>query len=613
VGRTVALSTVLEQLSAGTSTYDLATNEFEGAFSPRGFTHLSEFRNDVAATFVFRVGGVELSKEIALADSGNAVAIRYTLRGGDAELRIRPFAAMRDYHLLRLPADAKQLTLEIVPGGLAVRDGSRNGHVLHVLSRESKFQPDPQWWRRFHYRAEVARGQEGFEDLYSPGWFVFGLRDGQSCQLTASLGEPAAVDFSAAVERRRRRLEELASSVAGDEDETASRLAIASDAFLAARSLPDGKTSLTIIAGFHWFADWGRDAFIALPGLLLSTGRLAAAREVFETFASRIENGMVPNCFDDYSSRAHYNSIDASLWFIIACERYLAAGGDASFWRDTLMPACHTILTRFRTGTLFDIRAEADGLLAGGSRSTQLTWMDAKLGDEAVTPRHGKAVEVNALWHSAHRIMARRCRGIDSALAGSYEHAAETIATAFGKAFWNDQQQCLYDCRTDAGPDASIRPNQVFAVSLPYSPLLPQQQVAVLRIVEAKLLTPMGLRTLSPDDPRYRGRYGVSWQSRDRAYHQGTVWAWLIGPFVEAYLKLEGSAPAAVEKCSKMLSAFDDHLRRAGLGFVSEIFDGDPPHAARGCIAQAWSVGEVLRAKRLVAECARKIRKGPQG
>jgi predicted glycogen debranching enzyme len=516
---------------------------------------------------------------------------------------------MRDHHGLRSPGASGQLTFETAGAGVTIQDRSRTGWNLHVISREAEFQADPQWWYRFYYRQEVARGQECFEDLYSPGWFVFDLRDGRSCQLTASLGEPVPLGFSTTVQRRRERLSRFVSAVAEDADEAASRLAAASDTFVAVRRFPEGSASSTILAGFHWFADWGRDAFVALPGLLLSTGRFTTAQEVFKTFAARIDRGLAPNRFDDYSSIAHYNSIDASLWFIVAAERYLAAGGNPEFWRDTLMPAAHAILSAYHGGTLFDIHADADLLLTGGSRETQLTWMDTKLGAEPVTPRYGKAVEVNALWYNAHRIMAARCRGIDAALADQYAHYAELIAPAFRKTFWNDKLGCLYDCVTDHGPDASVRPNQIFAVSLPYSPLSPEQQAAVLRLVEAKLLTPAGLRTLSPDDPRYRRRYGGSWESRDKAYHQGTVWAWLIGPFVEAYLKVEGNKPFAVERCRDILSEFDAMLHQAGLGFIGEIFDAEPPHTPRGCIAQAWSVGEVLRAKRLVAACAR-ARKG---
>jgi predicted glycogen debranching enzyme len=329
---------------------------------------------------------------------------------------------------------------------------------------------------------------------------------------------------------------------------------------------------------------------------------------VFSTFASSIADGMVPNRFDDYAPTAHYNSIDASLWFILAADRYVAAGGDQKFWRDVLMPATDAILTAYRNGTRFDIHADADGLLTGGAHPNPPTPVDAKLGVEVITPRHGKAVEVNALWHFAHRMMSERCRGLDDNLAEHYAHHAELIGLAFVREFWNAHAGCLYDCVHDVSRDGSIRPNQVFAVSLPHSPLSTQQQRDVMKVVTLKLLTPYGLRTLAPDDPRYRRGYGNSWESRDRAYHQGTVWAWLIGPYIEAYLRLEGGRSFGVARAKELLAAFDKHLGQAGLGYVSEIFDGDAPHEARGCIAQAWSVAEVLRAKMLVAEYEARLR-----
>jgi len=600
VGRIMALTSVMEELVVGGTRYELATNAFADAYSPLGLQHLVEFRNDVTATFIFRCGETELTKQVVLADATNAVAIRYSLTGPDATLHVRPFTALRDYHHLRDESHPHQMTFEKVHGGAIVQDRLQARFALQVISAEAHFDARPQWWYRFCYRADLARGQEGYEDLYTPGSFTYALSDGQSCQMTASLDEPTPVGFNTTVERKRDRLETIVTGLGNDADETTRRLAIATDAFVARRSSPNAPDSPTILAGYPWFADWGRDAFIALPGLLLATRRFDLARQVFQTFAGAVSEGMIPNRFDDYSSTAHYNSIDASLWFILAGERYVEATGDSRFWRGTLMPAAAAILKAYHDGTRFGIRADDDGLLAGGSHDTQLTWMDAKLGDEVVTPRHGRAVEVNALWYNAHRILAERCRGIDNELAERSADQAQLIAPAFVRTFWNDVGQCLYDCVTDGYGDESIRPNQIFAVSLPYSPLSAEQQAAVVRTVQQKLLTPMGLRTLSPDDSRYRRRYGGSWESRDRAYHQGTVWAWLIGPFVEAYLKVENYKPFALSQAQQWLDAFDGHLAEAGLGYISEIFDGDAPHAPRGCIAQAWSVAEVLRARQFV-------------
>jgi len=599
-GRILALSAVTEQLVRGQTTFELATHEFADTFSPRGVVHLVEFRNDVCPTFVFRLADAELTKQVLLAESANAAVVRYVLRGGAGTLKLWPFTPLRDFHHLRNVHEPNAVCLDRTETGVMVQDRLRPEHAVHLTARPGSFAAKPQWWYRFHYRVDIARGQEGFEDLYTPGCFECQLEDGQSCELVASLDAPASVDFDGTLADRRARLGRLAASVGESADQATRRLAAATDAFVVERRFPGAASSATILAGYHWFADWGRDAFISLPGLLLATGQADHARHVFRTFADHVRDGLVPNRFDDYAPSAHYNSMDASLWFIIAAERYLDATGDWRFWHEVLQPTALAILTAYQAGTQFDIRADADGLLTGGSHHTQLTWMDAALGDEVVTPRHGKPVEVNALWHSAHRILAERLRHTDDERARHYAARADLIAHAFVRVFWDDERGCLYDCVNERGPDASLRPNQILAVSLPHSPLSGPQQQQVVRVVAEKLLTPYGLRTLSREDSRYRRRYGGSWESRDRAYHQGTVWPWLIGPFIEAYLKVHGNRLLALMQAAEMLAAFDEHLAEAGLGYVSEIFDAEPPYTPRGCIAQAWSVAEVLRAKMMV-------------
>lgn len=600
VGRICALSTVMEQLQIDGQVYFLASNEFSGAFSPRGYEHLVEYRHEVSPTFVYRVGGAELVKEIILARDSNAVAIRYTLKGKSGRLMLWPFVAMRDFHGLRHVYQPHQLTYDVTASGLAIQDRHQlKSPVLHIFSPEASLAPRPQWWYRFLYRQDIARGQDGNEDLYTPGPLTCDLSAGQSCQLNASIDEVIPVDFDKERAARRDRLTELAQSVGPEADSTTRRLAMAMDAYDVDRYFPNAPPSPTIVAGYHWFGDWGRDAFISLPGLLL-TGQLERARGVFETFTRYMSEGMIANNFDDYSHQAHYNSIDASLWFVQAAQWYLDAGGDEEYWRKRLLPACHAVLEAYRKGTRFGIHADGDGLLMGGSELTQLTWMDAKLGDEAITPRHGKAVEINALWHSAHCILAEQCRATNAPLAERYSKHAKDIAKSFAATFWNESMQCLYDCITDGRGDTSIRPNQIFAVSLPHSPISESQQAAVVQTVREHLLTPYGLRTLSPTDSKYRCCYGNSWENRDRAYHQGTVWPWLIGPFIEAYLKVQQHTPFAVAQARQWLSAFDEHLSEAAIDQVSEIFDGDAPHAPKGTIAQAWSVAQLLKAKLLV-------------
>jgi len=600
VGRLCALSSLGEQVEVNGQRYDLATNEFDGTFAPRGVDGLVEFRDDVAATFIYRVGGLELTKEVLLAERDNAVAIRYTLRGGAARMTLWPFAALRDFHGLRRVHQPHQMTFESMPHGVVIKDLPRVKHTLHIVCPGSRFTASPQWWYRFVYRADLERGQDGIEDLYTPGSLTVGLSDGRPCQVTASLDGPTTVEFDTTLARRRERLTELDNALGDNADETARRLAVASDSFVVQRDFPDTPPQPTILAGFHWFADWGRDTFIALPGLLLETGRHDQARGVFRLFARSIKDGLVPNRFDDYSHAAHYNSLDASLWFMLAGERYLQATGDTGFFRDVLLPAMRQILTAFTNGTAFNIHADSDGLLTGGDESTQLTWMDAKLGGEAITPRHGKSVETNALWVAAHEIFARRIQPLDAKLSAEYAARYEQIGRAFVNAFWYEQGGYMFDVITHGKPDASVRPNQIIAAALPQVPLSTAQRASVVRVVREHLLTPLGLRTLSPVDRHYRPQCAGTWEQRDRAYHQGTVWPWLIGFFIEAYLLAEGRSDETLAQARSFLDAFDDHMRQSGLGFINEIADGNGPHTPRGCIAQAWSVAEVLRAKRLV-------------
>ncbi len=605
VTRIMALSMVMEQLVVDGKTYDLATSEFPNTFSPLGYEFLVKFRDDTAVEFVYDIDGLKLTKRVLLAEDANAVAIHYEItnprRAG--QLLIRPFVALRDFHALRCVDQPSRFRVETTPDGMVIEDQEIAAPPLQLFSQRANFQADPQWWYRFQYRMDLARGQDGAEDLYSPGVFIWNPGKNKNCELFASLGEKHDFNFNKTVINRRSRQDKFIKSVE-HLGTTAVRLAKSSEAFIVDRPTADGQAGASILAGFPWFADWGRDTFIALPGLLLTTKQFELAERVFRTYAGNISQGMIPNRFDDYGGEPHFNSIDASLWFVIAAERFVQAGGDEQFWQDVLLPACRAILEHYRSGTRFGIYADTDGLLTGGSYHTQLTWMDAKLGDEAITSRYGKAVEINALWHSGHCILAERCKSSNPAIAETYARQAEQIAQAFTTTFWNDPFGWLNDCVNEAGWDASLRPNQILAVSLPYSPLSPARQKSVVKTLKETLLTPMGLRSLAREDPRYRPIYGPDWESRERAYHQGTVWGWLIGPFIEAYLKVADptSRAANVSQANQWLADFDIHINEAGLGFVSEIFDGDSPHHPRGCYAQAWSVAEVLRAKALVAE-----------
>jgi predicted glycogen debranching enzyme len=376
------------------------------------------------------------------------------------------------------------------------------------------------------------------------------------------------------------------------EDSFSQDLAAAADQYIVSRG--DQKT---VIAGYHWFSDWGRDTMIALPGLTLPTGKHQVAKSILRTFAKHVDQGMLPNRFPDAGETPEYNTVDATLWFFEAVRAYLAYSGNVDFIRDELYPVFVDIIGWHVRGTRYGIKVDPSGLLSSGEQGVQLTWMDAKVGDWVVTPRRGKPVEIQALWYNALCIMENLAQRFgDEAGAKRYRNMATVASWSFNRLFWNEKTGCLYDVTNGAPSDPSIRPNQIFAVSLPYSMLPPERAKLVVEKVQENLLTPYGLRSLSPDDSQYQGRYTGGPRERDGAYHRGTVWPWLMGPFVTAYMKMNQYSEAARTQAAAWLEPLQDHLKNAGLGHISEIFEGDAPHHACGCIAQAWSVAEVLRA-----------------
>jgi glycogen debranching enzyme len=388
-------------------------------------------------------------------------------------------------------------------------------------------------------------------------------------------------------------------------DEYFETLCLTADAFIAKRQANNHHRT-TILAGYPWFADWGRDAFISLPGLLLSTGRFDEAKSVLTTFASAADGGMIPNRFDDRSGTTYFNSVDASLWFINAAFQYLQATDDSNTFEKELMPTIHRIIESYHQGTRFDIHADTDGLITAGNDQTQLTWMDAKFNGVAFTPRCGKAVEVNALWYNALCLLAQYHSNQNPEKSArspkDYKSMADKVRAGFCELFWNKSKNYLNDCILPNGSvDDSLRPNQIFAVSLEFSPLPASQQKSVVKAVQKHLLTPYGLRTLNTQNNRYHGIYTGPQQQRDKAYHQGTVWAFLLGPFVESFLKVNGFSRKSKKKAAEFIQPLLKHLtEECCIGSVSEIFDGDAPHKPKGCIAQAWSVAELIRVYQLI-------------
>lgn len=564
---------------------------------PTGFRRLDRFRLDGTVpvwTFAFSDGLLE--KRVWMEPGENTTYVRYDLLRAyePVALHIDLLANHRDYHGNTRAGDW--------PGRAeALGDGvrfspSEGAEPLFVRSDRAEAKEASEWRRGYHLAVEAYRGEDPSEDLFLAGVFRTELLGGDSLTLVLSVDEEARPDGAAALERRRAADEAVlleASGLfagAGGEREPLERLVLAADQFIVRRATAEDPKGRTVIAGYPWFTDWGRDTMIALPGLTLATGRPRVAASILRTFARHVDRGMIPNRFPDEGETPEYNTVDATLWFVEAIRAYHDATGDDELVRD-LFPSLEGIVAWHERGTRHGIGVDpSDGLLRAGEPGVQLTWMDAKADDWVVTPRIGKPVEIQALWYNALRTMAGFA-GVADRPAERYEAMAVRAEASFAR-FWNGAARCCRDVIDGpGGDDPSIRPNQLFAVSLRHPLLTGDRARAVVGVCAKKLLTPRGLRTLDPEHPSYEGRYGGDRPRRDGAYHQGTVWAWLIGPFASAHFRVHRDAEAA----RSFVRPFFDHLAEAGLGSVSEIFDGDSPHAPRGCFAQAWSVAEILR------------------
>lgn len=602
VNRIVALSNCLETLVVAGTEASISTFEFEQRISPEGYRYQKRFVRDIGVHFEYELDGARLTKSVLLDPERDIAAIAYDFAvvPEAIEFFIRPFAALRDFHTLQ--KSYASMSCEQSGDEVRIRHNVPYSCELFLRAEGMRFEQEQQWWFNFSYSREKVRGEEFTEDLWSPGFFKCRLERPATVVLWAGLGDgntrPNLHKCRLASLRRRlhRKHRHLPANTAAGEP-TLRTLYAAADQFVVKRQLLGGKTADTIVAGYPWFSDWGRDAFVSLPGLLLCTKRFDEAAGVLETFADAADEGLIANRFDDYSRSAHYNSIDASLWYIHAAFEYLYASGRETHFEQRLLRAVLSIVTAYNNGAKFGIRLDSDGLVSGGTERTQLTWMDAEFEGQAFTPRHGKAVEVNALWYNALCRLAEFYRDTDDERGRRYGAMAALAGESFANVFWNEFGQCLYDCvAPDGTVDASLRPNQIYAVSLPFSPLSEHQQRMVVARCEKDLLTPYGLRTLSSSDSRYRGVYSGGRAERDAAYHQGTVWAHLIGPFVEAYLKVNDYSGRSREEGMEFIRPLLEHFSSEGcLGSVSEIFDGDEPHRPRGCIAQAWAVAELLR------------------
>jgi predicted glycogen debranching enzyme len=569
-----------------------------GAVDPHGYREIERFALEgTTPVWTYAVADALLEKRVWMEPGAATTYVRYrALRArGPIALALKVFINHRDYHGAAR-GDGRQLDVTPVTHGLSVvaADGAR---PILLLAEGAAARAERTWYRGFDLPRERERGLEATEDHLHAGTFSASLEPGGALTLVLS-AEPSPSLDGAAAWRRRARHEGLivaawkrARPDARKAPAWIGQLVLAADQFVVRRSLGHDRDGMSVLAGYHWFGDWGRDTMISLPGLTLATGRPDVARRILITHARFVDRGMLPNRFPDAGEAPEYNAADATLWYFEAIRAYHAATGDDATLK-TLFPVLEEIVGWHREGTRFGIKADpADGLLAAGAPGVQLTWMDAKVGDWVVTPRAGKAVEVNALWLNALASMARFARRLRKPYR-PWDELAERARAGFER-FWNERAGCCYDVIDGPdGNDDALRPNQIFAVSLPTSPHARARQKRVVDACARHLLVSYGLRSLAPGHPQYRGHYGGDQRARDGAYHQGTAWAWLLGPFALAHFRVYRDAEAA----RSFLAPLAQHLGDYGVGSIAEIFDGEPPFAPRGAIAQAWSVAETLRA-----------------
>ena len=581
-GRMVLVNGFDAWVQTSNGTFPISSQRYQPDFiHPDGVDRLIDFEPEPWPRWTYQIGeGLLVEQEVFVPRGASVVVVRWSLsESGPASLIVRPFLSGRDFHGTHHENGVFNFSAEVA--GDRVTWSPYPG-VPQVTARSNgQYRSQPDWYRNFAYSEEQARGLDFIEDLAAPGLFEFDLGAGRAELVFVAEGHEA-VCFQSLDEIARR---EQARRIAFP-----SKLHKAADAYLVQRG-----TGKTIIAGYPWFGDWGRDTFIALRGLCLATGRYEDARDILVEWAGTVSEGMLPNRFPDKGERPEFNSVDASLWYVIASHELLrtASSSCTADHIGKVESAIEAILDGYSQGTRFGIRLDECGLLACGVPGVQLTWMDAKVGDWVITPRIGKPVEVQALWLNALWIGAQR--------SPRWQSLFDSGIASFRSRFWNESRRCLFDvidCDHQHGTlDTSLRPNQIFAVGgLPLCLLEDEPARAVVDAVEASLLTAKGLRSLRPGETDYHPRYEGGVVQRDGSYHQGTVWPWLIGPFVEAWLHVRGNSQSAVEEArSRFLPPLYEHLNEAGLGHVSEITDAEAPYTPRGCPFQAWSLGELLR------------------
>lgn len=606
-GRMVLLSKLDESVIDAGTRHDFGANLYPGAIHPSGYRNLARFERDLFPVFEYEAGGVKIRKTVAAIHGENTTVVAYEVleAPGPFTFELRPFVACRDQNALAHANPYLNAAGVFDSGVLRLKPYDGAPDVFVAVPRAT-FLAAGDWYRNFEYAADRESGLECHEDLFTPGVFVRETRPGDRFVVIASVADPAGRDGARLLDGERRRRETLVAGLPEEGDTVRRALVLAADQFVARRE--DGSTA--ILAGDPWSAEWSRDAMIALAGIALGTGRTAEAIGAIRIAASRLDEGILPRRVPEAGEASERDTVDAPLWIFVAVHEYLAAGGDERSILDEILPALESIVDRYEAGTLYGIRVDEDGLLRAGDPGTCLTWMDARVGGRPVTSRHGKPVEVNALWHNALCVLADLLgRAGRSAEAREASAKAQRVKKRFAETFWNAESGYLFDVVDADRRDGSIRPNAVIALSLPHAVLGREPSRSVLRVAEEKLLTPCGLRSLAPGEPDYRPSLVGGLTERAASLHQGTVWSWLIGPYATALVRAHG-APGKT-KARRLLEEIGPQLlTQAAVGTIPEGFDGDAPHRPRGWAARAWSVAELLRAWTAVVPTTRAEKDG---
>jgi predicted glycogen debranching enzyme len=590
VGRTLLLSKLDESIEFNGHRRELGTNKYHGTVFPNGYIFQEAFEQDIFPTFYYDTHDIKIKKTIVALHGENTTMVLYEVQKapGSFQMNLLPLTANRNFHYLEQARELSGQQTYFDEDVLRFRF-DEEASPLFISVPGSDFTAQPDWYYGMEYAQEQFRGMDAHEDLFSPGKFTVNMEEGTKLGIIISIDDPVGRDPWQLMDQERARRQELVER-SGFKGAMMQQLVRSADQFIVQRD----ESLKSIIAGYPWFSDWGRDTMIALPGLCLATGREEDAGEILEAFAKYIDQGMIPNRFPDEGQAPVYNTIDATLWFFVALFKYFKHTKASTSTLKYFLPAMQEILDWHQKGTRYNIHMDEDLLLTGGSEGVQLTWMDAIVDGWVVTPRIGKAVEINALWYNAWEIFAwtlQKCQRKEEAEAA--HKMSRSIRRSFLKTFWNPELECLHDLVHQRQIDASIRPNQLFAISLPFSLLSKNKAQKVLTRVERELFTPVGMRSLSFKDSAYEPHYGGDQYQRDKAYHQGTVWGWLLGPYLDTVIKVRGTLGKAQAK--SLILGLKDQLRLNGVGTLSEIYEGASPWEARGCYAQAWSVSEILR------------------